>query len=118
MLDRVHALLEVVADRRVSERPFLFLVLGEHLDISREEAFLGVRPELDLSLAPDREAGLARELRVLVRLADDELDRVVVARGDARLVAVASSHELDEPPRELRLERAQADAARGFGADD
>ena len=113
----MHAVLDLLALGRTLDEGRLLLVLREDLDLTRQQALLGVRPELDLALALHREARLAGEARILVGLADDQLDGRALARGHARLVAIAAAHELGEPPRELRLEQAQAHAARRLGED-
>src|SRR2546421_12658630 len=88
-LDRVHALFQVIARRSLDQRLFLFFVFGEGLHVTRQQALLGVRPELDLALATHREARLTRKVGVLIGLADDQLHGVAVARGHAGLAAVA-----------------------------
>src|SRR5205807_9888734 len=113
----VHALFQVIARGGFGQRLFFFLVAGEDLGVTRQQALLRVRPELDFALATHREARLAREVRVLVGLADDQLHSVAVARGDAGLVAVASTHELGEPARQLRFEQTEPNAARRLGHD-
>src|SRR5260370_26416920 len=92
VLDRVHPLFDLIGGGCARDETLFLLVLREHLDLAGEQALLRVRAKLDLAFATHREARFADESRVLVGLADDELDGVAFPGRYPSLVAVAAAH--------------------------
>src|SRR5215831_17756625 len=95
----------------------VLLVGGEGAGVRDDQPLPCVRPVLDLAPADDREARLALELGVLVRLTDDHFDSAALAGGDAGLVAVATLDELDQAARELGFQAANPHTADGVHLD-
>src|SRR5205807_4879476 len=76
--------------------------------IAVEQRFLGIRPEFVAALF-DREGGPAEELRILVGLADDDLDGASLTGSDRTRIPVAALEELDQAAAEGVLQVAEGD---------
>src|SRR5256885_544636 len=92
---------------------FLAVLLGLLLGVGRpvEEGILGIRPELVPADLLDREGRPAKELRILVGLADDDLYGAALTGRDRSRIAVAALEELDEAASQGVLQVAERDAA-------
>src|SRR5207248_2174207 len=83
--------------KRLAEAEVDAILLGFlGVGVPGEQRLFGVGPEL-VTASLDREGRPPEELRVLVGLADDDLDGAALTGRDRTGIAVAAFQELDQP---------------------
>src|SRR5438067_8302976 len=93
-------------------RRFLAVLLGFlGVGVPGEQRLFGVGPEL-VTASLDREGRPPEELRVLVGLADDDLDGAALTGRDRTGIAVAAFQELDQSAPQRVIEMTQVDPTR------